>query len=113
MVVQITNLTDASGCKHSPTQVDIYNKTLDPGAVLRIPADLIDKKIRALEENGLISIGPIPSWYAHAKTKKGTTITPEEKERRISRREIKKVELTVVSSTSVGEKVAMERKKKG
>ena len=79
MIVTITNVTDASGGKNQPTQVDIYNKTLDPGASMRIPAELIDKRVRALANEGLIAIGSLPSWYTAAKTRSGKKLTDEEK----------------------------------
>ncbi len=77
MVVLITNLTDAPGKK--PTQVDIYNTTLDPGSNIKLPADLVTKKIRALEGSGLIAIGSLPPWYVAAKTRKGRPLTDAEK----------------------------------
>lgn len=82
MVVLITNVTDAPGC--SPRQVDIYNKTLDPGAEIKVPADLITDKIRSLEQKGLIAIGSLPPWYVAAKMKKkGRALSEEEKAKRI------------------------------
>lgn len=80
MVVLITNVTDAPG-KNS-TQVDIYNKTLSPGAQIRIPADLVTKKIRSLEEGGLIAIGNLPPWYLTAK-KRSKPLSEEEKQKRL------------------------------
>jgi hypothetical protein len=68
VVVLIVNLTDAPG--KDPVQVDIYNKTLDPGAHIRIPAALVNAKIRALEKQGLIAIDKLPAWYEAAKKKK-------------------------------------------
>ena len=68
MIVLIVNLTDAPG--KDPVQVDIYNKTLDPGAHIRIPAALVNAKIRALEKQGLIAIDKLPAWYEAAKKKK-------------------------------------------
>lgn len=104
MIVLLVNLTDAPGCKHPPTQVDIYNKTIDPGGSLRIPADLVDKNIRALEARGILSIGPIPSWYANAKANRGRTLSPEEKTRRIVARKLEvkgpKGKLTVIDDLS-------------
>lgn len=82
MVVEITNITDGPG--KTPTQIDLYNKTLNPGATLKLPAALIDKKVRALEECGLIAIGQVPPWYVSAKTKNGRPLTPEERQRRIA-----------------------------
>jgi hypothetical protein len=85
MVVLITNVTDALGGKHPPTQVDVYNKTLDPGSSLRIPAELIDKRVRALATAGLIAIGALPSWYTAAKARTGKRITDEEKKKLVVR----------------------------
>ncbi len=79
MVVLITNVTDAPG-KNS-TQVDIYNKTLSPGAQIQLPADLVTKKIRSLEESGLIAIGNLPPWYLTAKRSK--PLSEEEKQKRL------------------------------
>lgn len=73
----ITNLTDAPGKK--PTELDIYNKTLSPGSNLKLPANLVNQKLRALESSGLIAIGNLPPWYLTAKKKKGRPLTDEEK----------------------------------
>jgi len=81
LVVLIVNITDAPGAK--PVQVDVFNKTLDPGAHIRIPADLVDSKLRALESNGLIAIGSLPPWYEAAKKRKGRALTDDEKAKRI------------------------------
>ncbi len=78
MVVLITNLTDSAPGK-KPVQIDIYNKTLDPGGNIKLPADLVNSKIRALEKSGLIAIGNLPPWYVTAKTKKGRPLTDEER----------------------------------
>lgn len=80
MNVLIANLTDAAG--KNPVQIDIYNKTLDPGAQIKLPADLVDKKIRSLEEQGLIAIGGLPPWYIATKTKKGRPLSQEERKKR-------------------------------
>lgn len=82
MVVAITNVTDGPG--KSPTQVDVYNKTLDPGASLKLPADLIDERIRNLERQGLIAIGKLPAWYVAGKTRRGRALTTEEKQNRVA-----------------------------
>jgi hypothetical protein len=76
MVVDVTNLTD--GPNKTPIQVAIYNRTLDPGETIRLPAELVTSKIRVLEKQGLISIGALPAWYASAKTRKGRVLTPEQ-----------------------------------
>lgn len=81
MVVNITNITDGPG--RSPVQVDIYNKTLSPGASMKIPADLVDKRLRALEAQGTIAIGRLPPWYVSAKSRRGRELTPEEKASRM------------------------------
>lgn len=80
MVVLITNVTDAPG--KNPTQVDIYNKTLSPGSQIRIPANLVTKQIRQLEDSGFIAIGNLPPWYLTAK-RKGKPLSDVEKQRRM------------------------------
>lgn len=93
MIVLITNLTDAPGHAKGPIQVDIYNKTLNPGASMKIPAALVDRKIRSLAEgeNPLISIGNLPPWYLTAKTHKGRPLSDEEKQKRMAVRPPKPV----------------------
>lgn len=119
MVVLIMNLTDAPACKHPPTQVDIYNKTLDPGGTLKIPADLVDKKIRSLEEMGIISIGQIPSWYTTSKAaRRGRSLSAAEKASRIAPKKVtpepkmslhpKKNGLAVVEKAPVGEELILD-----
>lgn len=81
MVVTVTNLTDGPG--KTPVQVDIYNKTLDPGGILRLPAELVDSKIRTLEKAGLVAIGPLPAWYSAAKQRKGRVLSKEEQMKRL------------------------------
>lgn len=81
MIVEITNVTDGPG--RTPTQVDIYNKTLDPGVSIKLPAELVDRKVRALEKQGLICIGQVPAWYLGAKTRKGRSLSAEERQKRI------------------------------
>lgn len=82
MVVLITNVTDAPG--KNPIQVDIYNKTLSPGSQIRIPADLVTKKIRELEDSGLIAIGNLPPWYLTAK-RHSKPLSAIERQKRIVR----------------------------
>jgi hypothetical protein len=79
MVVLITNVTDAPG--KNPTHVDVYNKTISPGAQIKIPADLITKKIRTLEDRGLIVIGNLPPWYVTAK-RRSKPLSEEERQKR-------------------------------
>lgn len=85
MFVVIWNITDVPGEKNiSATSVDVYNKTLAPGVSLNLPAELVDKKVRKLEEQGLIAIGQIPPWYARAKVKGvSRSLTDEEMRSRI------------------------------
>lgn len=86
MIVLITNLTDAPGHAKGPTQIDIYNKTLNPGSSIKIPADLVDRKIRSLAEGEapIISIGNLPPWYVTAKTHKGKPLSTEERQKRMA-----------------------------
>ena len=81
MVVLVVNITDSPGS--TPVQADVYNKTLAPGAEIRIPADLINEKLRALERNGLIAIGSLPSWYTTAKKRKGKVLSENQMKARI------------------------------
>jgi hypothetical protein len=82
LIVEVTNISDGPG--RTPTQVDIYNKTLDPGASVKLPAELVDKKVRALASAGLICIGQLPPWYEAARARKGRSLTPEEMKKRIA-----------------------------
>ena len=74
MVVQITNLTDAPGKR--PREVRIFNTRLLPGKSMRIQAQFVDSKMRAIEEAGHISIGAVPTWYSDHKAKR--VLTPTE-----------------------------------
>jgi hypothetical protein len=110
VVVLLTNLTDAPGSKHHPTQLDIHNRTLSPGEQLRLPAELVGKRERALETEGFIAIGALPSWYTAAKTRKGRRLSEEEKEKLIVRpkpapaeKKSKVVPITKPDSTPVQE----------
>lgn len=103
MIVLITNVTDAPEGKHSPRQVDIYNKTLNPGESTRIPAELVDERVRNLETAGLLAIGALPSWYQAAKSRTGKRLTVEEKNRLIVRKP--KKEKSVKTEASEGKKV--------
>ena len=87
MIDLITNITDAPGA--NTVQVDVYNKTLAPGAELRVPADLVDSKLRTLEKSGLIAIGSLPSWYTAAKKRKSRALTEDEMKARRVKPEIK------------------------
>lgn len=94
MVVIVTNLTDAPGHAKGPNQVDIYNRTLGPGESLKLPADLVTKKLRTLAEgkDPLIAIGSLPPWYVAAKKRKGKPLSDEEKQKMISPAPAKKSE---------------------
>jgi hypothetical protein len=81
MVVLITNVTDAPG--KNPAQVDIYNKTLAPGAQIKIPADLVTTKLRSLETRGLIVIGNLPPWYLTAKRRSKPLSEAERQKRQV------------------------------
>ena len=83
MIVEVTNITDGPGRR--PTQVDIYNKTIDPGVSIKLPAELVDQKVRALEQQGLICIGQVPAWYLGSKMRRGHALTVEEQQRRITK----------------------------
>lgn len=83
MIVSVTNISDGPG--RTPTQVDIYNKTLDPGASIKLPAELVDKKLRSLADRGLICIGSLPAWYSSAKMKRGARLSDAEMKKRASR----------------------------
>lgn len=80
MVVDITNLTDGPG--KAPTQINIFGRSLAPGVVLRLPAELVDSRIKDLEKTGHISIGAQPSWYAAFKAKSGRSLSKAEKDKR-------------------------------
>lgn len=74
MVVVITNLTDGPGKR--PREVRIFNTRLMPGKSMRIQAQFVDSKMRAIEEAGHISIGAVPAWYTDHKSKR--VLTPAE-----------------------------------
>lgn len=70
MVVSIVNITDAPESKKTPTRLAIYTTHLDPGEELKLPASMVDVRIRSLEDQGYIAIGQVPSWYEASKAKK-------------------------------------------
>jgi hypothetical protein len=78
MVVEITNLTDAVASKVRPTQISIYSQKLNPGEVLKLPAHMVDARLRELEKSGYIGIGPVPSWYAASKAKRGRVLSADD-----------------------------------
>src|SRR5947209_1006119 len=85
MVVNITNITDASDSKKSPTRLAIYTTHLDPGEELKLPAAMVDARLKTLETQGYIAIGQVPSWYAASKAKKlgRKVLSPEEVAKRL------------------------------
>lgn len=90
MVVEIINITDGPHC--DPELVEIYSKTLSPGESIKIPAELVDERLRQLAEgdNPKIAIGQAPSWYLASKIRRGKELTAEEVQRRFSQRQQKK-----------------------
>lgn len=92
MVVSIVNITDAPESKKTPTRLAIYTAHLDPGEELKLPAAMVDARIKKLEEQGYIVIGQLPSWYEASKAKKlgRSTLTQAELEERLTTK--KKVE---------------------
>lgn len=68
MVVLITNLTDAAN--KTPRQVSIYTTLLAPGQAMKLAAQFVDDKLRALERAGFIAIGPVPPWYEEHKRRR-------------------------------------------
>ncbi len=112
MVVDITNLTDGPG--RTPTQVAVYNTTLDPGKTVRVPAELVDQKLRTLEKSGLISIGALPAWYAAAKQRKGKSLSKEEQQKRIVQppsQEAEVVALPLSDEPEVRDEISFKRKR--
>lgn len=70
MVVSIVNVTDAPESKKTPTRLAIYTALLDPGEELKLPAAMVDARLRKLETDGFIVIGQLPSWYQASKARK-------------------------------------------
>lgn len=85
MVVNIVNITDAPESKKSPTRLAIYTTHLDPGDELKLPASMVDARLRKLETDGYIAIGQLPSWYAASKARKvgRRHLSPQELEQRV------------------------------
>lgn len=85
MVVTITNITDAPESKQPMTQVAIYTTHLDPGEELKLPATMVDARLRKLEADGYIAINQVPPWYAASKAKRlgRQKLTHEELEKRL------------------------------
>ncbi len=86
MHIEVTNLTDGPG--YSPEQIDIYTKTLSPGESIKIPAELVNEKLRRLAagEKPKIALGQAPSWYLASKIRRGKTLTKDEVRRRLAAR---------------------------
>ena len=89
MFVEIVNLTDGPG--KNPTQVDIYNRVLGPGEATKVPAELVNSRLRALADAGLIAIGPVPSWYSAAKINKSRVLSSDEIRAKVAPKNHKKV----------------------
>lgn len=87
MVVNIVNITDAPESKLAPTRLAIYTTVLDPGEELKLPASMVDARIRKLEKQGYIVIGQVPSWYAASKARKmgSKVLTREEATARLKK----------------------------
>lgn len=85
MVVTIINITDAPESKKPPTRLAIYTTHLDPGDELKLPASMVDARLRKLESDGYIAIGQLPSWYAASKARKNgrRPLTAKELEERV------------------------------
>ncbi len=82
-IVNVTNFSDHSGVK--PTPADVWRIRLAPGESTRLPVELIDDKVRKLETEKVIHIGPLPSWYEQVKTRKfGKELTAEQIQSRIA-----------------------------
>lgn len=91
MVVEIINITDGPHC--DPQQVQVYTRTLAPGESIKIPAELVDDRLRLMAEGDhpKIAIGQAPSWYLASKIRRGQELTPEEIQRRYASRLKKQV----------------------
>lgn len=87
MVITITNITDAPESKQPMTQVAIYTTYLDPGDELKLPATMVDARLRKLETDGYIAINQVPPWYTVSKAKKlgREKLTHEELEKRLTK----------------------------
>jgi hypothetical protein len=70
MVVSILNITDAPDAKKPPTRLAIYTTHLDPGEELKLPAHMVDARLRKLESDGYCAIGQVPSWYEASKRRR-------------------------------------------
>ncbi len=88
MVVSIVNITDAPESKKTPTRLAIYTALLDPGEELKLPASMVDARLRKLESDGFIVIGQLPSWYQASKARK------------VGRRPVSREELEKLIATS-------------
>ena len=96
MVVNIVNITDAPESKKTPTRLAIYTTHLDPGEELKLPAAMVDARIKNLEKQGYIIIGQLPSWYEASKARKlgrnRRAFTQAELEERLVTKPAKKTE---------------------
>ena len=85
MLVQIWNITDAPDSKVARTQVSVYTANLNPGDTIRLPAHMVDERLRKLEEAGYLAIGQLPPWYAASKKRQGRPeLTQEELEKKLT-----------------------------
>lgn len=120
MHVEVINLTDGPG--HNPEQLDIYNKTLNPGESIKIPAELVDEKLRKMSEGekAKIAIGQAPSWYVASKLRRGKELTREEIQKHMASRAPKPVpppapttvSLTLVDEPKIEDKVEIRQQKR-
>lgn len=101
MVVSILNITDAPESKKTPTRLAIYTTHLDPGEELKLPASMVDARLRKLETDGYIVIGQVPSWYQASKARKSG-------QRPLSREEIAKRVTTPAKAEAPKEEEAAE-----
>ena len=94
MVVSIVNITDAPESKKTPTRLAIYTTHLDPGEELKLPASMVDTRLRKLESDGYIVIGQLPSWYEASKARKvgRGQLTQAELEKRLTTKAPEKAE---------------------
>ncbi len=77
-----------------------------------MPAELVNEKVRALEDQGLIAIGRVPPWYATAKQRKGKSLSPAERRRRNTAAIKPKVELKLAEEIPVREEIELKRQRR-
>src|SRR6185369_14961677 len=115
MIVSIINITDGPESKKTPTRLAIYTAHLDPGEELKLPASMIDTRIKNLEKQGYIVIGQLPSWYEASKSNKlgRKVLTQKELEARlVTKKSVKSAPVKSASSTRIPlAELATEEKK--